>query len=277
MRCWDEKTLWQYLDISTIFKFIMHGRAAKSSPPHGRIKFYRVQAMPFGCKDCPSPSLNGRGVQHDPQPGGRLLQCQQCSFMTVLPSSANEQQRPHQCSHCGKAFAEEGSLVAHPRTHMGERPYRCHLCPGAFSHKSSLAAHLHRHSGPSLNSHREPCSNVPGRRQLRCQQCSYATLRSSHLKNHLRTHTGERPHQCSHCGKAFAEKGSLVTHLRVHTGERPYQCHLCPGAFAQKATLVNHLQSHTGERPFKCRFCPKAFTRRLQQRMHEEKAHSQHH
>ncbi|XP_077532626.1 uncharacterized protein LOC144145001 [Haemaphysalis longicornis] len=113
-----------------------------------------------------------------------------------------------------------------------------------------------------------------GRRLLCCQQCSYATPRATELKLHMRTHTGERPHQCSHCGKAYTRKGSLDVHRRTHTGERPFRCHLCPMAFAKTNDLCRHVSGHTGQRPFHCRFCSKAFSRRHKQEAHEQRVHS---
>ncbi|XP_077551983.1 uncharacterized protein LOC144166328 isoform X1 [Haemaphysalis longicornis] len=93
----------------------------------------------------PSPSVDGRSWQHRPQPGHRLLRCQQCNFMASRPSHL-KRQRPHQCSHCGKAFMRKGHLVNRLRLHSGERPFRCHLCCMTFTQKSALARHLRSHT-----------------------------------------------------------------------------------------------------------------------------------
>ena len=49
--------------------------------------------------------------------------------------------------------------------------------------------------------------------------------------DHMKIHTGKKPHSCTECDKADAKKGDLTIHMREHTGEKPYKCCQCDKAF----------------------------------------------
>ncbi|TDG46947.1 hypothetical protein AWZ03_006651 [Drosophila navojoa] len=93
-----------------------------------------------------------------------------------------------------------------------------------------------------------------------CDVCGNIYPSQARLTEHMKFHSGVKPHECEICGRGFVQNQQLVRHMNTHTGNRPYKCNFCPAAFADRSTKTKHHRIHTKERPYECDVCLKTFT-----------------
>ncbi|XP_054608999.1 zinc finger protein 813-like isoform X2 [Dunckerocampus dactyliophorus] len=143
-------------------------------------------------------------------------------------------------------------------------------------------------------------SRAPSR--LTCETCGRTFTRTSDVRRHQLTHTGERPFRCSQCDRTFQHSWDLAKHQskshataisfacppcrttfanlrtltahhkRCHSGEShlPHICSICSCIFASASELLEHRTSHVAAKRYVCLKCGEGFDSLLARSLHRQ-------
>ena len=93
----------------------------------------------------------------------------------------------------------------------------------------------------------------------KCSICLIYFSKTSSLRRHMMSHTGEKPHTCNLCNFACSSTSGLNRHLMNHMQEKPYICNQCGKTFSANSLLEIHKRSVHVEATWKCEVCESCY------------------
>ena len=134
------------------------------------------------------------------------------------------------CPECG---LDVYNLSNHLAGVHGNQEHTCHHCGMVMKTKARLNKHIEwlHETAP-------------------CSECG-EMIGVAKMKRHMATkHTSiyDRKFKCTICAKSFCENSRLKDHMNTHTGEKPYKCKYCSACFASAGTHAMHQRGHLGHR-----------------------------
>ncbi|XP_067928202.1 zinc finger protein 236-like [Watersipora subatra] len=240
-----------------------------------------TQERPYKCTRCyraftVRSTLKAHERTHT---GVKCYKCDICEKMFATHGSLKIHMRlhtgskPFACEMCNKTFRTTGHLKSHESSHYKgvEKTRRLLGSNGGKGEDldtehielqepiiitdSGLVQQPPKHSIQYQSMMGESANDRPHK----CTFCTQAFKKSSHLKQHIRSHTGEKPYHCTQCQRNFVSSGVLKAHMKTHIGAKNFKCVICDAMFTTNGSLKRHLSTHTDNRPYMCPYCQKTF------------------
>ncbi|KAM1046864.1 hypothetical protein PS2_026062 [Malus domestica] len=127
------------------------------------------------------------------------------------------------------------------------RRYYCEFCGICRSKKALIASHILDHHKGEMDMEKEAGGEGEGEKEKSntCEECGATFKKPAHLKQHMQSHSLERPYVCSvdDCHSSFRRKDHLNRHLLQHQGKL-FKCPIenCNRGFVCQGNMSRHVK-----------------------------------
>lgn len=172
---------------------------------------------------------------------------------TVTSEATTSEEKLYKCIHCGKRFAEKGSMTLHMN----------------LLHQTVKAGSLTLKAGTSTTKDTKRYS----KKDHACLICGRSFSTSSALADHIEDKHKGKPLQCKVCGRNFRDGlgCSVEGHKEAMDKAMTFHCLMCGKIFQNAISLERHRQT---AHPGGCRDCGEVFPGgRYKLNLHRQEAH----
>lgn len=202
---------------------------------------------PFKCVICSKSfmlksQLKNHGFVHQEVDVNSLYSCSKCDFRSKWKKnfkkhivSCNEEYQ-FICEYCGKRYKIKSHFKLHLSTHNDSQQSRRKV---AYLNEYKLRCDKKLLMQENLDNRMQQ-HNI--NRTYDCKECGKEFASKISLVNHRRTHIVVEP--CHVCKKSFKTLYMKKQHLITHSTEKPHTCDICGRVFKWKRNMVTHRKKH---------------------------------